>query len=64
MYGLIQLPKLWYKDLTQCLVLHGFKLCKTDECILHKMTEDGRHIVLIVYVDDISVMSGDWQSRL
>jgi hypothetical protein len=28
------------------------------------MTQDGRHIVLIVYVDDILLMSGDRETRL
>jgi hypothetical protein len=45
MYGLIQSPKLWYKELTQCLMSHGFKICKSDECILHKKTQDGKDII-------------------
>jgi hypothetical protein len=64
MYGLIQSPKLWYKELTQCLMSHGFKICKLDECILHKKTQDGKDIILILYVYDILIMSGDRETRL
>jgi len=64
MYGLIQSPKLWYKELTQCLMSHGFKICKSAECILHKKTQNGKDIILILYVDDILVMSGDQETRL
>jgi len=64
MYGLIQSPKLWYKELTQCLVSHGFKICESDECILHKKTQDGKHIILILYVDDILIMLGNRETRL
>jgi hypothetical protein len=58
MYGLIQSPKLWYKELTNYLVSHGFKICKTDECILVKK-QDGKSILLILYVDDILILSDE-----
>jgi hypothetical protein len=64
MYGLIQSPKLWYKELTSCLMSHGFKICKSDECILHKIMKEGKHIVLILHVDDILIMSGDQDTRV
>jgi hypothetical protein len=58
MYRLIQSPKLWYKELTSHLINHGFKVCKSDECILFKQ-QDGRNILLILYVDDILVLSDE-----
>jgi hypothetical protein len=48
MYGLIQSAPLWYKELTGILEEHGFTKIKADQCILHKFTNDGRHILLIV----------------
>jgi hypothetical protein len=56
MYGLIQSPKLWYNELTSHLTKHGFKICKSDECILYKKHE-GKDITLILYVDDILILS-------
>jgi hypothetical protein len=57
MYGLIQLAKLWYKELTKFLEQRGFKKCPLGECVLMKKTDDGEYIVLLLYVDDILIMS-------
>ncbi len=56
MYGLLQSPKLWYNELTSHLTKHGFKICKSDECILYKKHE-GKDITLILHVDDILILS-------
>lgn len=45
MYGLMQSAKLWYKELTGFLMKHRFKVCPSDQCILHKMMSDGDHIL-------------------
>jgi len=58
MYGLIQSPKLWYNELTKFLCEHGFKTCKADECILYR-NRKGKHVLLILYVDDILILSCD-----
>jgi hypothetical protein len=58
MYGLIQSPKLWYKELISHLMNHGFKVCKSDECILFKQ-HHGKNILLILYVDDILILSSE-----
>jgi hypothetical protein len=58
MYGLIQSALLWYKELTGFLEGKGFKKVSADGCVLHKVTGDGSHILLIVYVDDILILSG------
>jgi len=55
MYGLIQSAKLWYEELTGHLVKNGFKVCKTDECVLVKKTAVGKCVVVLLYVDDILV---------
>jgi hypothetical protein len=58
MYGLIQSAKLWYKELSRFLEENGFKKCPSDECVMVKK-EDGKDaIVVILYVDDILVLSG------
>jgi len=62
-YGLIQSAKLWYKELTGHLVKNSFKVCKTDECVLVKKTAEGKYVVVLLYVDDILVLSGSAADR-
>lgn len=57
MYGLIKSVLLWYKELTGFLEEQGFRKNKTDGCILHKVTEDGRHTMLLDHVDDLLILS-------
>jgi hypothetical protein len=69
MYGLIQSALLWYKELTGFLEEQGFSAINADKCILHKVTADGKHILLIVYVDDILILSEEgelcnWVKRI
>jgi len=58
MYRLIQSTKLWYNELTSSLEEEGFKKCMTDECVLVKRTTEGSYIIVLLYVDDILIMSG------
>jgi hypothetical protein len=57
MYGLIQSAKLCNKELTRHLEQHGFKKCALDECVLVKRTDGKKYIVLLLYIDDILIMS-------
>jgi hypothetical protein len=63
MYGLIQSAKLWYKELTRFLQENGFKKCPSDQCVLVKRVEGKEPIVVILYVDDILIMSKDSVDR-
>jgi hypothetical protein len=63
MYRLIQSAKLCYKELTRHLVKNGFKVCKTDEYVLVKKTAEGKYVVVLLYVDDILVLSGSAADR-
>jgi hypothetical protein len=56
MYGLIQSSKLWYKELTQFLMSQGFMKSTANECVLVKRMDSGKHIIVLIYVDDILVM--------
>jgi hypothetical protein len=57
MYGLIQSAKLWYNTLTKFLKENGFNVCPSDECIMVKHTTGQEVIVVILYVDDILILS-------
>jgi hypothetical protein len=63
MYGLIQSAKLWYKELTRYLMEKGIKKCKSNECVLVKQMENGEHLVVLIYVDDILVMGKQHEHR-
>jgi hypothetical protein len=63
MFGLIQSAKLWYKELSGYLSSKGFKACKSDECIMVKRMESGSYLVVILFVDDILVLSGGPDNR-
>ena len=52
LYGLKQVPRAWYDQLTQYLVSHGFTRGKTNQTLFIKR-EDGELIVSQVYIDDI-----------
>jgi hypothetical protein len=47
MYGLIQSAKLWYKELSGYLTSKGFKAYKSNECVLVKRMENGKHMWMI-----------------
>ena len=57
MYGLIQSAKLWYDELSGHLMRMGFKLVKGDQCVLVKQMQSGKYVIVILYVDDILVLS-------
>jgi hypothetical protein len=57
MYGLIQLAKLWYKELTTFLEVNGFEKCPSDECVLVKHVDGKEAIVVLLYVDNLLIMS-------
>ncbi len=56
-YGLIQSAKLWYKELTTFLEANGFQKCPSDECVLVKHVDGKEAIVVLLYVDDLLIMS-------
>jgi hypothetical protein len=54
-YGLKQVPRAWYSKLSSKLVKLGFVMCKGDTSLF--MYWRGVAIYLIIYVDDIVVVS-------
>jgi hypothetical protein len=63
MYGLIQSAKLWYKELTRFLQENSFKKFPSDQCVLVKHVEGKEAIIVILYDDDILIMSKDAADR-
>ncbi|MCO5600433.1 hypothetical protein L7F22_054546 [Adiantum nelumboides] len=55
-YGLKQSPRQWYLKLHQFLIAHGYSRLQTDSIIYTCHTSESI-LVLVVYVDDIPIMS-------
>jgi hypothetical protein len=56
LYGLVQSAALWFEALTAFLKSLGFVPNTIDDCVLNKR-DDGRDITIILYVDDILMLS-------
>lgn len=60
LYGLHQAGREWYKTLRAYLLEIGFTELKSDVCTFLKFDDDsGQLIILVVYVDDILIASGN-----
>jgi hypothetical protein len=63
-YGLIQSARLWYDELTRHLLANGFTKCPSDECVLVKHEGGQGAIIVLLYVDDILIISKKRDDRL
>ena len=57
LYGLNQSPRAWFGRLTKVVKNLGFQ-CQTDHTMFIKCNQEGKRVILIVYVDDI-ILTGD-----
>jgi hypothetical protein len=55
LYGLLDSALLWYKTLSEELKKLAYQEHPLDSCIFDKITEDGTHITVIIYVDDLLI---------
>ena len=52
LYGLKQAPRTWYNRMDRFLMSLGFTKSKSDSKLYFKV-EDGRLVILLLYVDDL-----------
>ena len=57
LYGLKQPPRQWYKRFDEFIVSHGYIRSSYDSCVYHSKEEDGSHIYLLLYVDNMLTTS-------
>ena len=57
LYGLKQSPRQWYKRFDAFIISQGYIRSPYDSCVYYKKVEDGSHVYLILYVDDMLVAS-------
>jgi hypothetical protein len=64
MYGLIQSARLWYDELTRHLLANGFVKCPSNEYVLVKHEHGKEAIIVLLYMDDILIISKERDDRL
>jgi len=52
LYGCVQSPHLWYKDLCKALKDLGYLCSKSDPCLFYKEYRRGRLAIIVIHVDD------------
>jgi hypothetical protein len=57
LYGLKQAPRAWHKTLSDKLQTMGYTVCKSDAGVYIKTDEHGNKSYILVYVDDLLIMS-------
>ncbi|RVW92466.1 Retrovirus-related Pol polyprotein from transposon TNT 1-94 [Vitis vinifera] len=58
LYGHKQSPKAWFDRFTKVIKNQGYQQGQSDHTMFFKQSNDGRMIILIVYIDDI-ILTGD-----
>jgi len=56
LYGLKQTSKQWYKKFESFMTKHSFNKTIGDHCVFIKRYEDGKYIILLLYVDDMLII--------
>ncbi|KAJ9678560.1 hypothetical protein PVL29_020667 [Vitis rotundifolia] len=58
LYGLKQLPRAWFERFGKVIKHYGYTQSQADHTMFYKHSNEGKVVILIVYVDDI-VLTGD-----
>lgn len=58
LYGLKQAPRNWHKTVLGTVLRMGYQQSKLDNCLFFKNDDKGLHLI-VLYVDDIIIISGD-----
>ena len=59
LYGLKQSPRAWFEHFGKAIKSHGYTQSRVDDTMIFKHSNEGKIVVLIVYVDDIIVTDDD-----
>ena len=57
LYGLKQAPRCWYKRLDSFIISLRYNKLNSDHCEYYKRFEDNDFIILLLYVDEMLVVS-------
>ena len=59
LYGLKQAPYVWFKTITSEFIKLGYQKCELDHGIWVKFGPNGKRMFIILYVDDLLIMTED-----
>src|SRR5947207_7387465 len=59
LYGLKQAPYVWFKTITSEFIKLGYRKCESDHGIWVKFGPNGKRTFIILYVDDLLIMTED-----
>ncbi|MCO5574770.1 hypothetical protein L7F22_028561 [Adiantum nelumboides] len=59
LYGLKQGARKWYKKADDFMLKYEFTRCSLDHCVYTKKVDDKKHIILLLYVDDMLIAGDD-----
>eukprot|EP00253_Pinus_taeda_P004954 PITA_04954 len=59
LYGLKQAPRQWYKKFDSFMLEHGFQRLEAHHCVYVKRYDQGKYIILLLYVDEMLIVGHD-----
>ena len=60
-YGLKQALRQWYLKFDKFMTEQGYDRCHYNHCVYFKRIDNGRYIILLLYVDDMLVVGFNMQ---
>eukprot|EP00253_Pinus_taeda_P013798 PITA_13798 len=58
-YGLKQAPRQWYKKFDSFMLEQGFQRLEANHCVYIMRYDQGKYIILLLYVDDMLIVGHD-----
>jgi len=59
LYGLKQAPRAWFSRIEGHFIVEGFQRCDSEQTQFTKKNQDGKIIIVSIYVDDLIFTSND-----
>ena len=59
LYGLKQAPKQWHQKFDEVVLANGFKINQSDKCVYSKFDDNGKGVIICLYVDDMLIFGTD-----
>ena len=59
LYGLRQAPRQWYKKFDSFMLENGFGRLEANHCVYIKRYDQGKYIILLLYLDDMLIVGQD-----
>ena len=54
-------PRQWYLKFDKFMIEQGYSRCHFDHCVYFKRLDNGRYIILLLYVDGMLVVGSNMQ---